>query len=85
MSGSSFSLVIFHGSAPFPKYPSVNKTTGVECSKANLEASNAQSKQLAGVLAATIIAGLSPFLPYSACIRSDCSVFVGNPVEGPPL
>src|SRR5678815_5870252 len=44
----------------------------------------AQSKQSAGVLAARIGTGASPDRPYIACRRSDCSVFVGNPVDGPP-
>ena len=38
ISGMSFMDFIFQGSAPFPKYPSVNKTTGVLCSKVILEA-----------------------------------------------
>ena len=50
-----------------------------------LDAMYAQSKQFPGEELARTIAGLSPFLPYKACIKSDCSVFVGNPVEGPPL
>ena len=29
--------------------------------------------------------GASPFLPCTAWNKSDCSVFVGNPVLGPPL
>ena len=28
--------------------------------------------------------GASPLRPNIACSRSDCSVFVGRPVEGPP-
>ena len=28
--------------------------------------------------------GASPLRPNIACSRSDCSVFVGSPVEGPP-
>ncbi len=36
------------------------------------------------MLAAITIQGASPFRPYIACIKSACSVFVGNPVEGPP-
>ena len=33
---------------------------------------------------ATIGTGASPLRPYIACNRSDCSVLVGSPVDGPP-
>ena len=33
---------------------------------------------------ATIGTGASPLRPNIACSRSDCSVLVGRPVEGPP-
>src|SRR5512138_1390112 len=46
--------------------------------------SKAKSKQLAGVEEAITTTWHSPWRPYKACIKSDCSVFVGNPVEGPP-
>ena len=44
----------------------------------------AMSKHSAGVAGATIGMGASPLRPYIACSRSDCSVLVGRPVEGPP-
>ena len=34
--------------------------------------------------AATTGSGASPWRPYMASSRSDCSVFVGSPVDGPP-
>ena len=37
------------------------------------------------MVAAITGTGESPFLPYIAWNKSDCSVFVGNPVLGPPL
>ena len=40
-------------------------------------------KQSEGVAGAMIGIGHSPFLPYIACRRSACSVFVGTPVDGP--
>ena len=46
-------------------------------------ASYAQSKQSAGVDAAIIGIGDSPWRPYIACRRSACSGLVGIPVEGP--
>ena len=47
-------------------------------------ASMAASKQCDGVMAATMGTGASPWRPYMAWRRSDCSVLVGSPVEGPP-
>ncbi len=47
-------------------------------------ASNAASKQWLGDRAATIGNGDSPCRPYIASRRSDCSVLVGRPVDGPP-
>ena len=47
-------------------------------------ASNAASKQWLGDCAATIGSGDSPWRPYIASSRSDCSVLVGRPVDGPP-
>ena len=44
----------------------------------------AASKQSAGERGATIGTGASPLRPYIACSRSDCSVLVGSPVDGPP-
>ena len=55
------------------------------CSIAIRQASKDASKQSEGVLADTTGIGASPFLPYIACSRSACSVFVGKPVDGPPL
>src|SRR5438445_6278468 len=46
-------------------------------------ASNAIRKQSAGVAAARIGTGDSPWRPYIAIRRSACSVLVGMPVEGP--
>src|SRR3954463_13741751 len=48
------------------------------------QASMAASKQSDGDRGATIGTGDSPFRPNIACSRSDCSVFVGSPVDGPP-
>src|SRR6266496_3671166 len=47
-------------------------------------ASRIASKQSPGERGATIGTGASPFRPYIACSRSDCSVLVGSPVDGPP-
>ena len=47
-------------------------------------ASIAASKQSPGDLGAITGTGASPLRPNRACSRSDCSVFVGRPVEGPP-
>ena len=44
----------------------------------------AASKQSLGERGATIGTGDSPLRPNIACSRSDCSVLVGSPVEGPP-
>ncbi len=46
-------------------------------------ASYTASKLCPGEEAATTGSGDSPWRPYSACSRSDCSVLVGMPVEGP--
>ena len=48
------------------------------------QASIAASKQSDGERGATIGTGASPLRPNIACSRSDCSVLVGSPVEGPP-
>ena len=47
-------------------------------------ASSAALKQSDGELGAMIGTGDSPLRPNIACSRSDCSVLVGSPVEGPP-
>ena len=47
-------------------------------------ASIAASKQSDGDCGATIGTGASPLRPNIACSRSDCSVLVGSPVDGPP-
>ena len=47
-------------------------------------ASSAASKQSPGDCGATIGTGASPLRPNMACSRSDCSVLVGRPVDGPP-
>ena len=47
-------------------------------------ASSAASKQSPGDCGATIGTGASPLRPNIACSRSDCSVLVGRPVDGPP-
>src|SRR5918997_452256 len=44
----------------------------------------AAQKHDGGEYDATIGSGASPWRPYIACSRSDCSVFVGSPVDGPP-
>ncbi len=44
----------------------------------------AASKQSLGERGAISGTGASPLRPNMACSRSDCSVFVGSPVEGPP-
>ena len=49
-----------------------------------LVASIAHSKQSDGEWAASTGRGQSPCLAYKLCRRSLCSVFVGNPVLGPP-
>ena len=47
-------------------------------------ASMAASKQFAGLYAATMGSGASPWRPYIAMLRSAASVLVGRPVDGPP-
>ena len=47
-------------------------------------ASTAAAKQSPGDCGATIGTGASPLRPNIAWSRSDCSVLVGSPVEGPP-
>jgi hypothetical protein len=47
-------------------------------------ASMTASKQSAGPEAARTGTGASPLRPQIAWSRSACSVFVGNPVDGPP-
>ena len=64
--------------------PSVSSTTGVMRSNATRLAMKAISKQSLGLLAAITTMGHSPLRPQRAWYRSDCSVLVGNPVEGPP-
>src|SRR4051812_49825015 len=58
--------------------------TGVRYLVASRAASITAVKQSAGDWAATTGNGASPLRPNIACSRSDCSVFVGRPVEGPP-
>ena len=52
---------------------------------ATLDASIAVVNAWEGDLTARTGNGDSPCLPYKANIKSDCSGFVGRPVEGPPL
>src|SRR5919112_4166337 len=58
--------------------------TGVRYLVASRAASITAVKQSDGDLAATTGTGASPLRPNSACSRSDCSVLVGSPVDGPP-
>ena len=58
--------------------------TGVMYLIASRTASIATSKQSVAVEAATTGIGVSPWRPNSAMLKSDCSVFVGRPVDGPP-
>ena len=58
--------------------------TGVRYFSAIRAASMAASKQSPGERGATTGTGASPLRPNMACSRSDCSVLVGRPVEGPP-
>ncbi len=73
-----------HGSAPLARYPSERTNTGVRYLTAMRAASMATSKQCEGVMGATMGTGASPCRPNMAWRRSDCSVLVGRPVEGPP-
>ena len=61
----------------------MSRITGVRYFTAMRTASMAASKHWAGVYAATIGSGDSPWRPYIASIRSPCSVLVGMPVDGP--
>ena len=54
------------------------------CFTAMRAASSAASKQSPGERGAITGRGASPLRPNIACSRSDCSVLVGSPVEGPP-
>jgi hypothetical protein len=47
-------------------------------------ASRIASKQSPGERGATTGTGASPLRPYMTWSRSDCSVLVGRPVDGPP-
>ena len=58
--------------------------TGVRYVTAMRTASTAALKQSLGERGATMGTGASPLRPYRAWSRSDCSVLVGSPVEGPP-
>src|SRR2546427_2455335 len=58
--------------------------TGTIYLTAMRQASIATQKQSAGVDAASTGIGASELRPKSACNRSDCSVLVGRPVDGPP-
>ena len=51
--------------------------------RAMRNASIAMKKQSDGVLGATMATEESPLRPNIAWSKSDCSVFVGMPVEGP--
>ena len=44
----------------------------------------ATSKQSVAVDAAITGIGVSPWRPNTAILKSDCSVLVGRPVDGPP-
>ena len=57
--------------------------TGVMYLVASRTASIATSKQSPALAAASTISGASALRPSTAWNRSDCSVFVGMPVEGP--
>ncbi len=70
-----------------PRWPGSRRTArspGSGTSRAIRAASMATSKQCEGVMGATIGTGASPCRLYMAWRRSDCSVLVGRPVEGPP-
>jgi hypothetical protein len=58
--------------------------TGVMYCIAIRQASYVVAKASEGLRMARTGSGHSPLRPYSTCIRSDCSVLVGRPVEGPP-
>src|SRR5262245_31382763 len=72
-----------HGSDEFARKVSDRSTTGVRYLTAIRAASIAASKQPDGVDGAMIGSGDSPWRPYIAASRSDCSVLVGRPVDGP--
>src|SRR5918996_2648307 len=84
MSGSLSTDGILHGSAPLARYPSERRITGVMYLSAMRAASSAAQKHDGGEYDATIGTGASPCRPNIACRRSDCSVLVGSPVDGPP-
>src|SRR2546430_1973110 len=73
----------FHGSDEEARKVSESRITGVRYLIAIDAASNAASKQPPGVLGAITGSGDSPWRPYIAISRSDCSVLVGMPVDGP--
>src|SRR5688572_17008521 len=84
MSGSFSTAGMRHGSAPFARYPSDSNITGVMYLSAMRAASSEAQKHEGGEYDATIGTGDSPWRPYIAWSKSDCSVFVGRPVDGPP-
>ena len=75
---------IYFGSEALAIYPSLSNITGVLYLVAIRTASIATSKQSDEVEAEITGKGVSPWRPKIACSKSDCSVFVGKPVEGPP-
>ena len=81
--GSSRSSGIRHGSAACARYVSLNTMTGVMYFVARRTASTPIGKQSPAVHGAITASGESAFRPSTAWNRSDCSVLVGMPVEGP--
>src|SRR2546426_667680 len=72
-----------HGSAAWARNASESRITCVMYFVARRTASIATSKQSVAVAAASTASGASALRPWTACSRSDCSAFVGMPVEGP--
>jgi hypothetical protein len=81
--GSEETSGISHGSAPFARYASESRYTGVRYFSAIRAASTAAWKQSDGVAGAITGTGDSEFRPNSTISRSACSGFVGMPVDGP--
>ena len=71
------------GSAPLAMKLSLSRMTGVMYWTAIRQASMDSSKASLGLLMATTGMGASPLRPKTLLRRSDCSTFVGIPVEGP--
>ena len=69
------------------RWPGSRRTAGTPACGRSARSARPRSRRRSSrrvTAAATIGTGASPLRPYIACSRSDCSVLVGRPVDGPP-